>query len=118
MNEQRLIDVANIDMAEMNYCAESPHDFENACQAAQDFIDAQPTIDPETLPIVKELRAKLAECEPKHGHWKFEFETPYCSECGKNPEDFFHTEGYDTVCMRWDTPPYCCPNCGAKMDEK
>ena len=44
---------------------------------------AADTIDPETLPIVRELREKLAECEPVHAHWiddSGEGDAAVCSE--------------------------------------
>lgn len=87
-------------------------DIDNACNTDNGFfpfkavdvddIDAEPTAN--VQPII-------------HAHWCFDFETPYCSSCGFNPENFFHTEGYDTVCMNLHKPPTYCPNCGAIMDE-
>ncbi len=80
------------------------------------IINDQSTIDPETLPIVKELRAKLAECEPKHGHWiaceDFWGNTdPWkCSCCGCNCTCIEGTPS--------DNNMKYCPECGAKMDKE
>lgn len=90
------------------------HDY---AYAAAKLLDEVPTINPETLPIVQELRAKLAECEPVvHAHWIDEKpawemvdgwpkqipQKKRCSRCEKTNKNY--------------APPYC-PHCGAKMDE-
>lgn len=51
--------------------------------------------------------APTVEAEPvRHGHWKYDKNAPYCSNCGEE--------------ARVITPNPCCycPNCGAKMDRK
>lgn len=61
MSEQRLIDANKIDPSEV-FVGES--DFAKECRQGVDVLLAyQPTIDPKTLPIVKELREKLARYE-------------------------------------------------------
>ncbi len=92
---------------EINLCFKR----QDLCKAVAAVAKNAPTIDPETLPIVRELRAKLAECEPVvHAHWEWvaDLERPgirtlSCSHCrGK----------------RWAHEEHkYCPHCGAKMDE-
>lgn len=61
MAEQRLIDANNLGVGKANpgifVCKEYAHGWNNALQAV---VEAAPTIDPETLPIVRQLRADLA----------------------------------------------------------
>ncbi len=88
--------------------------------AVEYALEDTPTIDPETLPIVQELREKLeryeqAERKPVvHAHWKikegFDGDEYYsCSVCG-----------YDLYIER--TPKEndirFCLHCGAVMDEE
>ena len=58
--EQRLIDANNLGMGKANpgifVCKEYAHGWNNALQAV---VEAAPTIDPETIPIVRQLRAEL-----------------------------------------------------------
>lgn len=62
MAEQRLVDVNNLGVGKANPDAferkDYAHGWNNALQAV---IDAAPTIDPETLPIVRRLREELAK---------------------------------------------------------
>lgn len=92
-------------------------------EAFPKFIDEQPTIDPETLSIVRELREKLAEAEkklqenePVHAHWISYHEADFgwdeygvkCSHCKRRIE-------------RGEVPMWAlerCPYCDAKMDEE
>ncbi len=66
MSEQRLIDASYQDK-NLKWWLET--NSENGVVSIPDFVVEtcldQPTIDPETLPIVKELRAKLAEEQQK-----------------------------------------------------
>lgn len=59
--EQRLIDANNLGVGKANpgifVCKEYAHGWNNALQAV---VEAAPTIDHETLPIVRQLRADLA----------------------------------------------------------
>ena len=59
--EKRLIDANNLGVGKANpgifVCKEYAHGWNNALQAV---VEAAPTIDPETLPIVRQLRADLA----------------------------------------------------------
>lgn len=61
MAERRLIDASNLGVGKANpgifVCKEYAHGWNNALQAV---VEAAPTIDPETLPIVRQLRADLA----------------------------------------------------------
>ena len=61
MAEQRLIDANNLGVGKANpgifVCKEYAHGWNNALQAV---VEAAPTIDHETLPIVRQLRADLA----------------------------------------------------------
>lgn len=61
MGEQRLVDVNNLGVGKVNpdafECKDYAYGWNNALQAV---IEAAPTIDPETLPVVKELRKQLA----------------------------------------------------------
>ena len=72
-----------------------------------DSIDDQPTINPETLPIARELREQLKKVTAvSHGKWIFnddwwEF---ICTNCHKG---IGNIKKY----------PFC-PNCGARMDEE
>lgn len=75
------------------------------CKTVKAVAESATTIDPETLPIVKELRGKLAECETKHGHWIRFSRCDKCSCCG-----------YETAKSE-DGGNYC-KMCGAKMDEE
>ncbi len=72
---------------------------------AMSVVDNSPTIDPETLPIVQELRRKLAECEPKHGYWiPHKKDSGCCSFCGYiHPRMTYHITRF-------------CEQCGAKMN--
>ncbi len=54
MSEQRLIDANKIKFIEY---------INGSVNVEKEVIDRQPTIDPETLPIVQELRAKLENAE-------------------------------------------------------
>lgn len=57
MNEMRLIDANKVESSEV-FCGTS--DFAKDCRLSVDMLMlAQPSIDPETLPIVKELREEL-----------------------------------------------------------
>ena len=60
MAEQRLIDANNLGVGKANpgifVCKEYAHGWNNALQAV---VEAAPTIDPEALPIVRQLRAEL-----------------------------------------------------------
>ena len=59
--EQHLIDANNLGVGKANpgifVCKEYAHGWNNALQAV---VEAAPTVDPEALPIVRQLRAELA----------------------------------------------------------
>lgn len=59
--EHRLIDANNLGVGKANpdifVCEEYAHGWNNALQAV---VDAAPTIDPESLPVVRQLREELA----------------------------------------------------------
>ena len=58
--EQHLIDANNLGVGKANpgifVCKEYAHGWNNALQAV---VEAAPTVDPEALPIVRQLRAEL-----------------------------------------------------------
>lgn len=85
-------------------CAKE-HLVQDYAYAAAEIIDAVPTIDLEELPIVQELRRKLAEREPKHGHWIKFSRCDKCSCCG-----------YET--SRSEYGGNYCKMCGAEMSEE
>ncbi len=74
-------------------------------------------IDPEKLPIVKDMREKLANSEPvRHGHWNEITDENgcrdfVCTACNKSVYD-----SVPSVFVRY--LPKCCPFCGAKMGGK
>ncbi len=112
MSEQRFID-ARETVKTLKWYLETNE--ENGVVYIPDFavkkIINLPTIDPETLPIVRELRAKLAECEPVHAHWEIdEYGEFRCSNC----------KGYASmdILRMHSVKDKFCRNCGAKMDEK
>lgn len=128
MKEQRLIDANAFEekMKKTSRYFSVVHD-----------IREMPTIDPETLPIVNELRAKLSqyereaehwkECYVKvvnerwkqhHAHWEINksmssaYDTVFkCSACGKE----ISVNGIWELNKFIEKYPYC--SCGAKMDE-
>ena len=73
------------------------------------ILHAQPTIDPETLPIVQELRRKL-EQGVVHAHWEARTDDSeniyWCCSCCGYPTD------------KWWARGNYCLNCGAKMNEE
>lgn len=90
----RLIDADKIvfDYSRISYIA--PSDGTGIAKYFADQIKYAPTITPESLVV--------------HGRWiKLEDGTCYCSNCRKNPEEWFERalEAF-----------YFCPNCGCKMD--
>lgn len=116
MSEQRFIDADKYKESLFSgYMAATVEDDNRAIAAYEDALgclDSAPTIDPETLPIVRELRAQLAECKPVvHAHWIRYDDTDgwNCSSCD-----------YD-ICGYDDNPAEYgvnfCERCGAKMDE-
>lgn len=122
MREQRLIDAEHIvevaqhaynewnlamAAAEGNRQINRVYKMQELCKAVKAVADSAPTIDPEALPIVKELQSKLAECEPvRHSYWEHNEEqcASRCHDCGACYNGLLH-ENY-------------CPVCGAKMDEE
>ena len=80
-----------------------------------DIDEIQP-IDPETLPIVRELREKLAECQPVHAHWIDEGEDT--NDPGSGNHQYRCTNCKHGDIHREDiTVPFCW-FCGAVMDEE
>ena len=72
----------------------------------------------DVLKMVDEL-VKQGKFSPViHAHWEADGERTYCSACRKYPEDFFETEGYGGVYVKFGDSPNYCPNCGARMDEE
>lgn len=99
MNEQRLIDAddakkrllsyyqcVNENTSKSNYTGETLMSYEVA-DMIEDCIENAPTIDPETLPVVRELREKLEWVTKERDDYKIFFEniTKYgdCNDCGK-----------------------------------
>ncbi len=116
MSEQRLIVVSPENIFRLD--ADTYPDRMYACgwNGMVHVIEELPTIDPETLPIVQELRVKLAECEQVRAHWETvpnrevehgEVEirgtAEMCSAC-KHADKYFR---------KWFE---YCPNCGVKME--
>lgn len=70
--EQRLIDANNLGVGKANpgifVCKEYAHGWNNALQAV---VEAAPTIDPETLPVVQKLRELVKDLEKQLSDWKF-----------------------------------------------
>ena len=87
-----------------------------------EVLDIQPTIDPETLPIVQELREELEKrLAVVHAHWiddSGERDTAVCSNCGecydKTEEEWEWRKAFELFKQFY----HYCPNCGAKMDEE
>ena len=117
----RLVNADVIDPAEV---FGGQNDFAQDCRnAVADLLDRQPTIDPESLPIVQELREQLAKVAVEevapvvHSEWVKKNENPldgnyYCKHCG-NGIDI--ADGSETPI---DRGLFFCFNCGAKMKNK
>ena len=93
MNEHRLIDAKNLmkTIKQHNYLLSTrlnSTDYGMFTIGIQQAVDEQPTIDPETLPIVQELRAELERVTRERDDYKIFFEniTKYgdCNDCGKS----------------------------------
>ncbi len=123
MSEQRLVDVNHENIFRLD--ADTYPDRMYACgwNGMVHVIEELPPIDPETLPIVRELRARIAElenklkeCEPViHAHWEdmepenTDEEHEYrCSKCLV----------YATIHPALLHNAKFCHGCGAKMDEE
>lgn len=95
MAEIRLIDAKNVGIGKANPDAferkEYAYGWNNALQAV---TDAAPTIDPETLPIVKQLRAELTSCKQELRQIK------YCYEIAKNGEKQLRKQN-DEITAAW-----------------
>lgn len=96
MSEQRLIDANDLGVGKANPDVFERKDYAYGWNSAlQAVTNAAPTIDPETLPIVQELRAELerviverdAAVNRLHG---------YCSECKNYTE--YHGQGLCATC--------------------
>ena len=81
------------------------------CKAVEGVADACPTIDPENLPVVRQLRAELALITHQRDVYKSVFEriTAHgdCNDCGKVKECQFAPKcGEDTRynCPLWRGP--------------
>ncbi len=91
------------------------------CYSPIDVLDSiywQPTIDPESLPIVQELREEnerlkqdIAKREIIHAHWRYDIEEKcfICSNCDEAAMNNWRGMSAKT--------PYCS-HCGAMMDEE
>lgn len=91
------------------YTGTNGYDDKASYASIRKMIDSQPAIDPETLPIVRDLRKKLARYEKagfkkeRHGHWMVSRDSDvcFCSECGLESDNQY---------------PYC-HDCGSILDE-
>ena len=110
--EQHLIDANNLGVSKANpgifVCKEYAHGWNNALQAV---VEAAPTVDPEALPIVRQLREELALITHQRDVYKSVFEriTAHgdCNDCGKVKECQFAPKcGEDTRynCPLWRGP--------------
>ncbi len=136
MNEQRLIDANdivkvadhaynewNLAMAaadgrrEINLCFKR----QDLCKAVRAVAENAPTIDPETLPIVKELREKLQRicatnsadyvAPVRHAHWVYNDGLDIeCSAC--------HADALANPASGLQVRSDYCHRCGAIMDEE
>lgn len=69
MAEQRLIDANNLGVEKASMVSEHRMFVYGWNSALQTVKDTSPTIDPETLPLVKELREKLKPVKKKQEGW-------------------------------------------------
>lgn len=86
--------------------------FNDAILRVRSMVHSEKTVDPESLPIVQELRAQLANSRPVvYGEWIFtkrvcDADECNCSICGQ----ILTTHAGDRMDF--------CPNCGADMRGK
>ncbi len=129
MSEQRLVDAEDL---HKRYCCLFEGSVSDSEMDRETYVIASsPTIDPETLPIIQELRAKLSKYEREAEHWK-ECYAKVVNERWKQHhahwEPFSKTENRGYRCShckkaRISNSDYnsvnfrnYCYNCGAKMD--
>lgn len=114
MNEHRLIDAKNLmkTIKQHNYLLSTrlnSTDYGMFTIGIQQAVDEQPTIDPETLPIVRKLRVKIFMLETNIDALRQELERVtaeresvvnrlhgYCSECKNYTE--YHGQGPCATC--------------------
>lgn len=122
---ERAYDAWNLAMAtqDTNRGVNKVFKMQELCKAVEAVAKDAPTIDPEDLPLVKELREQLAKVAVEevapvvHSEWVKKNENPldgnyYCKHCG-NGIDI--ADGSETPI---DRGLFFCFNCGAKMKNK